>query len=326
MSKPTEKEKESCLCIDCLNPHLLLKSINIYWKSLDLQEYQSLTTYLNDLKVDSDNDELFPETKCEKQVCYYAYERKIESYKGKDGNDVQYTRTARVDQKDKVSVLVTKILQNTARYLKHRSYVDNVSRVLPMLKDGFNGKYIELDFSENLALRPKHEAQSAHFSGKQHALHCAIFRPGDTNFHYHLSDDTKHDHIFVDEALRGFIHHYAISNEDIMIQSDNAPTQYKNRHAFALLQKLSNDFNLRIIRTYGAAGHSKGTIDAMSSFGVKNVLRRDIVTQDIFSDTSEEIVDYLHIKNPQFYYARIDPELLARKRHDYLRGTNFRGY
>ena len=70
-------------------------------------------------------------------------------------------------------------------------------------------------------------------------------------------------------------------------------------------------------RTYGAAGHGKGTTDAMSSFEVKNVLRRDIVTLDIFFDTSEEIVDCLHIKNPQFYYASIDPGLLARKRNDY---------
>ena len=61
----------------------------------------------------------------------------------------------------------------------------------------------------------------------------------------------------------------------------------------------------------------QGTIDAMSSFGVKNVLRRDIVTQDIFFDTSEEIVDYLHIKNPHFCYALIKSGLLARKRYDY---------
>ena len=60
-----------------------------------------------------------------------------------------------------------------------------------MLKEGFSGKYIELDFLENLALRPKNKAQSAHFSGKQHTLHCAIFRSADTIFHYHLSDDTK---------------------------------------------------------------------------------------------------------------------------------------
>ena len=183
-------------------------------------------------------------------MCYYAYERKLECCKGKDG-DVQHTRTVRVDKKNKVSIIVDRLLQNSARYLKHRSYVYNVGRVLPILKDGFNGKYIKLALSENLALRPKlkklygpflwmgfnclnarvtsrrqfpfyhkvprnswywfyrprkgdrlsqpwshpacHEVQSVHFSGKQHALHCAIFRLDDTNFHYHLSDNTKHD-------------------------------------------------------------------------------------------------------------------------------------
>ena len=102
---------------------------------------------------------------------------------GKNGQDVNYTRTARVDKKESLSVVVDTLLQISSRYLKHRSYVDNVNIVLPMLKEGFSGKYIELDFSENLALPPKHEAQSAHFSGKQHTLHCAIFCPGDTIFH-----------------------------------------------------------------------------------------------------------------------------------------------
>ena len=249
----------------------------MYRQSIGLPEYESLTTYIKEIKANGEMLDLFPETKAEKEVCFYSYERKTESYKGKDGQDVHYTRTARVDKKEKLSVVVDNLLQTSSPYLKYRSYVDNVHIVLPMLKEGFSGKYIELDFSENLALRPKHEAQSAHFSGKQHTLYCAIFRPGDTIFHYHLSDDTKHDFVFVDEFLRDLIRQYDIKNEDVMIQSDNVPTHYKNRHSFALLQNLANEFNLRIIRTYGAAGHGKGTIDAMSSFGVKNVLRRDIV-------------------------------------------------
>ena len=60
-----------------------------------------------------------------------------------------------------------------------------------------------------------------------------------------------------------------------MIQSDNAPTQYKNHHDFALLQKLVNELHMRIISTYVAPGHVKGTIDATSSFGVKNIFGRD---------------------------------------------------
>ena len=62
----------------------------------------------------------------------------------------------------------------------------------------------------------------------------------------------------VDEVLRDIIRTYHISNEDIIIQSDNAPAQYKNKFAFGLLQKFSNEFNLRIIRTYGCALVSNG--------------------------------------------------------------------
>ena len=46
------------------------------------------------------------------------------------------------------------------------------------------------------------------------------------------------------------------------------------------MMNISNKYNVRIIRIYGAAGHGKGLIDAMSSFGVKAILRRDIVSHD----------------------------------------------
>ena len=128
-----------------------------------------------------------------------------------------------------------------------------MNHVLPILKERFRGTYIELDFSENLPLRPKYEVQSDHFSGNYQSLHCAISRLSITNFHHHLSDDTKHNAFYVDEVLRDLIQRFDIKNEDVVIQPDNAPTRYKNRHAFALLQKLADEFNLGIIRTYGAA-------------------------------------------------------------------------
>ena len=78
VSKLTEKDEESRMWISCLNPHLLLKLINTYCKSINLDEYQSLTTYVNELKVDGENYVLLPETKGEKEVCYYAYEYKLE--------------------------------------------------------------------------------------------------------------------------------------------------------------------------------------------------------------------------------------------------------
>ena len=157
-----------------------------------MHEYQSLTTYLDELSnIDKYDNGLFPERENNKDVHYYVYERKTECYKGNNGNDVQYTRTARFDKNEKVSELVNSLLKNSSRYLKHRPFGNNVNHVFPILKERFSEKYIELDFSENLALRPKNEVQSADFSGKQHSLHCATFSPRNTNFHYHLSDDTK---------------------------------------------------------------------------------------------------------------------------------------
>ena len=105
--------------------------------------------------------------------------------------------------------------------------------------------------------------------------------------------------------VRDIIEKYGIKDEDLWIQSDNVPSQYKNRHAFRFYQKLADEFNLRIIRTYGAAGHGKGIIDAMSSFGSKNILRHDIVTLNVFSNSSEIIVDYLAKKKPQFSFNNV---------------------
>ena len=53
---------------------------------------------------------------------------------------------------------------------------------------------------------------------------------------------------------------------------------------------MADEFKLRIIRTYGAAGHGKGVIDAMSSFCEKNVLRHDIVTLNVFFLTKAKLL------------------------------------
>ena len=140
------------------------------------------------------------------------------------------------------------------------------------MREAYSGKYIELDFSQNLALWPQDEVQSANFSGKQFTLHCSIVDLVHTQ--YHLSSGTTHDPVLVYHVLRDIIIKYDIRNQDLWIQSDNhnRPTQYKYKNAFFLLEKLAKEFYLRIIHTYGAAGHGKGAIDGMSSFGAKNVL------------------------------------------------------
>ena len=85
----------------------------------------------------------------------------------------------------KVYEIVKKLLDRGESYLGHRSYLDNIAAVLPMIQESFSGKYIELRFSENLALKPKYEVQDVHFSRKQHSLHCSIVEPGENKYVYH---------------------------------------------------------------------------------------------------------------------------------------------
>ena len=71
---------------------------------------------------------------------------------------------------------------------------------------------------------------------------------------------------------------------------------------------------MRIIRTQGTTGHGKGATDGMSSLGVKNILRKDIVNYDVFFNTSEDIVDYLTIKCPQFNYKHLPSDNVVKSR------------
>ena len=70
-----------------------------------------------------------------------------------------------------VKNICKRVLECGNVYLKHRTYIDNCATTFPLMKEAYDGMYIELDFSQNLALRPKDEVQSAHFSGKQFTLH-----------------------------------------------------------------------------------------------------------------------------------------------------------
>ena len=131
-----------------------------------------------------------------------------------------------------------------------------------------------MDFSENIAIKTKSEVQEAHFSGKQYALHCNIVQPNEVKFVYHLSDDTTHDPSFVQQVLENIFYRLEFRDKAIVVKSDNAPTQYKDKWAFESYSSLAKKYNVRIIRIYGAAGHEKGVIDAMSSSAVKSILKK----------------------------------------------------
>ena len=84
---------------------------------------------------------------------------------------------------------------------------------------------------------------------------------------------------------------------------------------------MANEYNVCIIRLYGAAGHGKGLIDATSSFGVKSILRKDIVANDLWYRNSEEMCLHLREVQPERthtdrsrIYQHIDPVKIDAKR------------
>ena len=83
-----------------------------------------------------------------------------------------------------------------------------------------------------------------------------------------------------------------------------------------MLQQLADEFGLRIICTYGTAGHGRGAIDGLPTFGVKNILRKDIVTCDLFFNSSEAITNYLSKRNPQFCYTNVLAESVTATRRE----------
>ena len=82
---PSEKEKQSCVCINCQNPHLLLKAVNRYRTSKNLNPHELLTKYLEKLKANKQFDELTEEN----VYTYHRYERVEEPNTKKDGTPGQ---------------------------------------------------------------------------------------------------------------------------------------------------------------------------------------------------------------------------------------------
>ena len=133
-------------------------------------------------------------------------------------------------------------MNKEVKYSEHRSHVKNISTQFPIIKETFQGRYTELDFSENLAMKPKFEIQEAHFSGKQYTLHCGIVEPGERKYVYHRCDDTTHGATFVHFVLEDIFESRNGKKKNVLIKTDNAPTQYKNKYVFKSFQSLANKY------------------------------------------------------------------------------------
>ena len=73
ITPPSEREKESCLCIKCQNVHLLLQGISTYRSTQNLSKHYSVTEFVNNEPPISSNN--FPECNETKEISYYIFEK-----------------------------------------------------------------------------------------------------------------------------------------------------------------------------------------------------------------------------------------------------------
>ena len=90
-----------------------------------------------------------------KLYSFYLFERVPTIYYNICGKEVSYIRTTRGDKKETLLEIYDRLGQNAFNYMIHPHAV---------VSD-------KVFWSENIALQPKFEAHSAHFSGKQQTLH-----------------------------------------------------------------------------------------------------------------------------------------------------------
>lgn len=106
--------------------------------------------------------------------------------------------------------------------------------------------FLHFDYSKNIKFTPKHEAQSAHFSGRQHTFYCCVLQDNEngiaTNqFVYDLSPDTRLDRVMTFSIIEDILEAYPqiLASGHLIICSDNCSTQYKSSFSFPLMKDLA---------------------------------------------------------------------------------------
>ena len=320
VNNPTDREKLECLCTTCCNIRLLFQAIQRRAKKNNMQEYTSITSYFTSNKNCGTHRNGYISRSCLTGICencsgiisphpysfkeddvvtYYQFELVPTGKLNKKGKPKK--KTQRVDYNSvPTSSVVEKLNGVASKYMLHRYDVSNDKTIWPLIREKCNeeGVYVvHMDFSENLKEKPKFETQPHHFSGQQHSLHCSVAETPDGNIYfYHFSDEETHDWRFTRAVILDLIKKLFKDQEILRFKTDNCTVQYKCLHVFGMYIELAKTIGKKIIICYGAAGHGRCLADGMSSWGVKNPLRKHIITADFWWLHASQLVKMFHDK------------------------------
>ena len=239
-----------------------------------------------------------------------------EEYHNKKGIKSSYVRTARVNKEASINDLYVLLQEMATKYLVHRFFVSADKLFWPSFKSSSKHHIITLDYSENINnLSLKHGVLTLVGNSKPCIVNCLKKK---VNYLFHTMCLMIRTTILTLEIIRDLIekHPYIISSGNLVLRSDNCAMQYKSQFVFNGLKKLAIEYDINIIWFYGIAGHGKGTVDAMSSFGCKAILRNAIITDDLMFNNANEMCTYLNDKKTDSnrYYQIIDSKITAKKR------------
>ena len=323
IGSPSVREMECCTCISSVNPHFLYKllKINIRKKTGQILP-DSLTEYLtSNFECSVNNEVNYYDIDCIKGKCvnnckikldpvpsdnklytYVEFKTVFEKFYNKKGQLCEYKCCARTEEKATLEGMQVKLISMAENYLSHHFGVSSDKVFWPIFRKECPYTILHVDYSENIKLTPKNEVQHAHFSRRQHTLHCSVLYKSNVkgDHEFLLSNDTNHDSVMTSVIEDVLIRYPVIVDSCILVsRSDNCSTRYKSRFVFAQLEELAKKYSIDIFWFYGTPGHGRGLIDAMSSFGCKAPIKKAIITEDAFFNNAEEMHVFLcnHFKS-----------------------------
>jgi len=170
-----------------------------------------------------------------------------------------------------------------------------------------------------LTLGIKFEPQSLHWTKNQISVHLGILKcNGNKSYHPYVSDCRVHDQSFVKLVVYKMLENTPIPDDSVVIiESDNCSSQFKSGHHFVDMQELANQFQHKVIRVYGIAGHSKSEVDHVG--GIAKVAVRDEVARGELFTGAREVFAFLqakfgHKENPNYVIRNIEVQELEAER------------
>ena len=85
-----------------------------------------------------------------------------------------------------------------AKFIHYRNMLLHYQSSIKEFRNLFESVCIDINFSENLTLPVKHQAQSLHWSCTKVTVHSGIIKAdGEKIYHIHLSENPKHNQTFM---------------------------------------------------------------------------------------------------------------------------------